>query len=37
LLEALAQVSGTCQAIARAVAAPRSVDYTRCPVALNKR
>lgn len=34
LLAALAQVSGTCQAVARAVAAPRSANYTRCPVAL---
>jgi hypothetical protein len=34
LLEALARVSGACQAIARTVAAPRSADYTRCPAAL---
>jgi hypothetical protein len=34
LFEALAQVGSACQAIARAVSAPRAVDLSKCPAAL---
>jgi hypothetical protein len=34
LFETLAQVGSACQAIARAVSAPRAVDFSKCPAAL---
>jgi len=37
LFEALGQAHGACQAIGRAVSAPRSVDFAQCPAALKMR